>query len=984
MDSLLNIEHIHNDLDVLANEFDGDIRTDRPFRLLYATDASAYRQIPLAVALPKHTEDIRILVRFAKKHNTSLIPRTAGTSLAGQVVGGGIIVDVSKYMTKILEFNIEERWIKVEPGVVLDEMNKMLAPKGLFFSPETSTSNRCMMGGMVGNNSCGAHSLIYGSTRDHLISVNTILSDGTSASFGPLNNGDFLKKCELKSLEGDLYRNIAGILTDQENQKEIRSQFPHPEIKRRNTGYAIDLLLETEPFTSNSVPFNFAKLIAGSEGTLVFITEIALSLDPLPPPVKGLICVHCATLENALKGNLIALKYNPGAVELMDDTVMQLSKTNITQRKNRFFIKDDPAAMLIVEFARETKQEILDIAERMEKEMRQAGYGYHFPVIFGEDIPKVWDVRKAGLGLLSNMPGDAKPVPVVEDTAVRPDDLPAYIEDFNALLSQYNIPGVFYAHIGTGELHLRPVLNLKEKKDVELFHTLALETARLVKKYRGSLSGEHGDGRLRGEFIPLMIGEQNYQLLKQIKKVWDPENIFNPGKITDTPKMNTSLRFEPGQVTKEFDTIFDFSEDQGFLRSAEKCNGSGDCRKTEIIGGTMCPSFQATRDENTTTRARANILRELITHSKRDNPFNHGDIYRILDLCLSCKGCKSECPSSVDMAKLKAEFLYQYYKSNKVPLRTKMIANITRINQLTSKIPGITNFFMSNKLTSGIIKKTLGFAPERNMPLLYKTTLKTYLSRNKSLGSNGKDTGKKVYLFVDEFTDFNDVEIGIKATTLLVNLGFMVEVPQHEISGRTYLSKGLIKEAKELAIANVNLLKDIIKEDTPLIGIEPSAILSFRDEYPDLVGNELKATAIELGKSVLMFDEFIASEIEKGNILPEQFSKEPRKIKLHGHCHQKAISSIKPTVKMLSLPVNYTVEEIKSGCCGMAGSFGYEKEHYELSMKVGELVLFPAVRSAEAETLIAAPGTSCRNQIFDGTGRTAFHPIEILFDALIK
>jgi FAD/FMN-containing dehydrogenase/Fe-S oxidoreductase len=982
MDSLVNIKNIHDDLGVLASELDGDIRTDKPFRLLYATDASAYRQLPLAVVLPKHTDDIRSLVRFAKKHNTSLVPRAAGTSLAGQVVGGGIIVDVSKYMTQILEINEKESWIRVEPGVVLDEMNKVLAPKGLFFSPETSTSNRCMMGGMVGNNSCGAHSLIYGSTRDHLISVKAILSDGSTAEFGPVTDSEFLLKCELKSLEGDLYRNIAMILSDPSNQEEIRTQFPNPEIKRRNTGYAIDLLLETEPFTGNKVPFNFAKLIAGSEGTLAFITEIKLHLDPLPPPVKGLICVHCSTLEDALKGNLVALKYNPGAVELMDDTVMQLSKTNISQRNNRFFIKDDPAAILIVEFARDSKEEILEIAGSMEKEMRDAGFGYYFPVIFGEDIPKVWEVRKAGLGLLSNMPGDAKPVPVVEDTAVRPVDLPEYIGEFNELLKKHNVEGVFYAHIGTGELHLRPVLNLKDKKDVELFHTLALETAKLVKKYRGSLSGEHGDGRLRGEFIQLMIGEQNYLLLKQIKRTWDPENIFNPGKITDTPKMNTSLRYEPGQVTKEIDTIFDFSDDQGFLRSAEKCNGSGDCRKSEIIGGTMCPSYMATRDENTTTRARANILREMITFSKKENPFDHKAIYNILDLCLSCKGCKSECPSSVDMAKLKAEFLYQYYQSNKVPFRSKMIAGISRTNQLISHFPGLANFLFSNKVTSRMLKKFLGFAPERNIPLLYKTTLKAYLKQNNSLKNNESRVKKKVFLFVDEFTNFNDVEIGIKAVKLLLKLGYQVEVPEHEISGRTYLSKGLIRQAKELAISNVIALKDMISEQSPLIGIEPSAILSFRDEYPDLVGKELKETAITLGKSALMFDEFIANEIEKGEISPDVFTKETKKIKLHGHCHQKAIASIKPTVKMLTLPVNYQVEEIKSGCCGMAGSFGYEKEHYELSMKVGELVLFPAVRKAEPETLIAAPGTSCRNQILDGTGRTAFHPIEILYNAL--
>jgi FAD/FMN-containing dehydrogenase/Fe-S oxidoreductase len=984
LDTIVNIEHIHEDLQALAGEFDGDIRTDRPFRLLYATDASAYRQVPVAVVSPRHAEDIRSLVLFAKKHNSSLIPRAAGTSLAGQVVGGGIVMDVSKYMNKILEINEDDRWIRVEPGVVLDEMNKILAPKGLFFSPETSTSNRCMIGGMVGNNSCGAHSIIYGSTRDHLISVNAILSDGTTVEFGLLANEEFLKKCELKSLEGDIYRNIAMILSDPDNQQEIRSQFPHPEIKRRNTGYAIDLLLESEPFTDSQEPFNFAKLIAGSEGTLAVITEIKLSLDPLPPPVKAVICVHCQTLEDTLKGNLIALKYKPGAVELMDDTVMELSKKNITQRKNRFFIQGEPAAILIIEFARDTKEEILELAGRMEKEMRQAGFGYHFPVIFGGDIPKVWEVRKAGLGLLSNMPGDAKPVPVVEDTAVRPVDLPDYISDFNALLRRYDIPGVYYAHIGSGELHLRPVLNLKDPKDVELFHTLALETAHLVRKYRGSLSGEHGDGRLRGEFISLMIGERNYQILKKIKRTWDPENIFNPGKITDTPKMNTFLRYEPGQKTREIETIFDFSEDQGFMRSVEKCNGSGDCRKSEIIGGTMCPSFQATRDENTTTRARANMLREIITHSKKDNHFNHRNVYNILDLCLSCKGCKSECPSNVDMAKLKAEFLYQFYRIHRIPFRTKMIANITRTNRMISHFPALTNFFLSNKLTSGMLKKMLGFAPKRNIPLLYKTTLNAFLKRHRNLNQGKKKEGKKVFLFIDEFTDFNDVEAGIKAVDLLLRLGYEVEVPRHEISGRTYLSKGLIAEAKKLAVANVNLLKDIINENNPLIGIEPSAILSFRDEYPDLVGKELKETAILLGQSALMIDEFIAAEIENGNITSRLFSKEHKKIKLHGHCHQKSLASIQPTVKMLSLPENYKVEEIKSGCCGMAGSFGYEKEHYELSMKVGELVLFPAVRQAESETLIAAPGTSCRHQIFDGTGRKAYHPIEIMFDALIK
>jgi len=984
MESEVINKNVQSDLNQLAVEFDGEIYTDYKHRLLYATDASAYRQIPVGIALPANIEDVRSLIRFAKKHNSSLIPRTAGTSLAGQVVGAGVVVDVSKHLNNILEINTAEKWVRIEPGVVLDELNKILETYGLFFSPETSTSSRCMIGGMVGNNSCGAHSLIHGSTRDHIIALQAVLSDETIAEFCLLKADEFRQKCELKSLEGDLYRNIAAILDNQENTAEIRSQFPDKSIKRRNTGYAIDLLLETEPFSDSSEGFNFSKLLAGSEGTLAFITEITLGLDPLPPPVKGLICVHCKSLEEALMGNLIALRFNPGAVELMDDTVMELSKTNITQSRNRFFIEGKPAAMLIIEFARDSREEILKIAENLEIEMRLAGYGYHFPVLFGEDINKVWEVRKAGLGLLSNMPGDAKPVPVVEDAAVRPQDLPDYIKEFNQILKNHDLKCVYYAHIGTGELHLRPVLNLKDKRDVELMHTIAHETARLVKKYRGSLSGEHGDGRLRGEFIPLMIGEKNYQLLRQIKRIWDPENIFNPGKIINTPPMNTSLRYEPGKETREVDTVFDFSDDKGFLRSIEKCNGSGDCRKSEIIGGTMCPSFMATRDENTTTRARANILREFITHSEKENPFNHRAIYDILDLCLSCKGCKSECPSNVDMAKLKAEFMQHYYDSNKIPFKTKLIAGIDRINHFGAKMPIVTNFILSNKATSKHVKRLAGFAPERKIPLLYRITLKNYLSKISPAIPPANGKAGKVYLFADEFTNYNDVGIGIKAVEILTKLGYQVSVPEHEISGRTYISKGLVRKAKAIAVKNVALLREIITPETPLIGIEPSAILTFRDEYPDLAGKELKEAAKILSRSVLMFDEFIVSEIEKGNISEKQFTQEPKKIKVHGHCHQKAIASIKPTLKMLSLPLNYKVEEIKSGCCGMAGSFGFEKEHYEISMKIGELVLFPAVRKSEPDVIIAAPGTSCRQQIFDGTGKKAFHPIEILYDALIK
>jgi Fe-S oxidoreductase len=635
--------------------------------------------------------------------------------------------------------------------------------------------------------------------------------------------------------------------------------------------------------------------------------------------------------------------------------------------------------------AEHTKEEISVKTAAIEHDLRQAGYGYHFPLVTGTDISKVWALRKAGLGLLSNLPGDAKPVAVIEDTAVKPEFLPQYMADFKAMLDSYGLFCVYYAHIATGELHLRPVLNLKDAKDVELFHTVALETAKLVKKYRGSLSGEHGDGRLRGEFIPLMIGNHNYELLKTIKQAWDPEGIFNPGKITDTPAMNTSLRYEPGKPNRKINTIFDFGGQEGILRAVEQCNGSGDCRKTEIIGGTMCPSFMASRDESTTTRARANTLREFLTNSEKTNPFNHREVYNSLDLCLSCKGCKSECPSNVDMAKYKAEFLYHWYKSHGITLRTRLIANISKINRMGMLFPAFFNFVVTNKITSFILKKTLGFATARSIPMLYKFTLKTWLDAQTILSGTDQATtypNGKVYLFADEFTDYNDVETGMKAVLVLNKLGYHVEIPVHTESGRAYLSKGLLQNAKELALKNVNLLKDIISETAPLIGIEPSAILTFRDEYPDLVGDTQQEQARSLAKNCLMFDEFIMREVSKGNINKQQFTSVAQHIRLHGHCHQKSLATTGPTKEMLSLPANYTVDEIKSGCCGMAGSFGYEKEHYQLSQKVGELILFPEIRKTPAETIIAAPGTSCRHQIKDGTGRKALHPIEVLFDAI--
>jgi FAD/FMN-containing dehydrogenase/Fe-S oxidoreductase len=969
-------------LEALSLELEGEFYYDEGMRILYATDASAYREMPLAVAMPKNISDLQKLISFARENNTSLIPRTAGTSLAGQVVGNGIIADVSKYFTSIIELNKEEGWVRVQPGVIRDELNMFLKPHGLFFGPETSTANRAMIGGMVGNNSCGSNSVVYRSTREHLLEAKALLSDGTAVTFGKLSKEQFNEKCSGQTLEAGLYRNIQEILSQKENQDEIRKEFPKKSVERRNTGYAIDLLLETAPFTEGAEDFNFCKLIAGSEGTLAFLTEIKLNVVPLPPKETGLLCVHFNSIDESLRANLIALKFHPSASELIDHYILECTKDNIEQRKNRFFVQGDPGAILVIEFTAETRKEIEEKAASVEAEMRAAGLGYHFPLLFGNDTKKIWMLRKAGLGLLSNLPGDDKAVPVIEDTAVDVNDLPAYIAEFNEILKRYGLYSVHYAHAGSGEIHLRPIINLKTENGNHLFRKIAEEIATLVKKYQGSLSGEHGDGRLRGEFIEQMVGSKNYQLLKSVKQAWDPKHIFNPNKIVDTPGMNTMLRYEPGQQTPAFKTVFRY-HNQDVLQHAEQCNGSGDCRKTHLSGGTMCPSFMATRNEKDTTRARANILREFLTRSTQVNRFNHKEIYDVMDLCLSCKGCKSECPSNVDMAKLKAEFLQQYYDANGVPFRSKLIANFSASARLGAIAPSFYNFFVSNKFTGNLIKKASGFALGRSMPTLYKTTLKKwfldYRAKNPPTGA-----GKPVNLFCDEFTNYNDTETGIKAILLLEKLGYEVNIPEHGESGRTWLSKGLIRDAQKIINRNIEKLGGLVSESSPLIGIEPSAILTFRDEYIDLATDENLEAAKRLSANVYFIDEFIAAEAEKGNINSSKFTSESRNVVLHGHCQQKALSSISHSIRALSIPANYSVTNIPSGCCGMAGSFGFEKEHFDISQQIGELVLFPAVRRQKEDVLIAAPGTSCRHQVKDGTGRKALHPVEILFDALIK
>ncbi|ALM06999.1 FAD-binding protein [Sediminicola sp. YIK13] len=960
----------------LKSNLEGDLQWDSLTTALYSTDASVYRKMPLAVVFPKTIEDIRKIIHFADQHSVGIIPRTAGTSLAGQCVGDGIVVDVSKNFTNIIHLDEAKRQVTVEPGVIRDELNLFLAPYGLFFGPNTSTSNRCMIGGMVGNNSSGTTSIQQGVTRDKIVSMKTILADGTDVEFKAISKEDFKHKMTLDNLEGSIYNNLYKELSDTETQNEIFEEFPKASIHRRNTGYAVDEILKSNVFTDAKQDINLCKLLSGSEGTLAFTTEITLELDVLPPKLSAMVVTHYHTLDDSLKDVVPVMEHNLHSCEMMDKVILDCTKNNRAQLANRFFIEGDPAAVLMLELRSDTEEDLDAQISKLLATVELSGLSYSNAILRGGNTNKAAELRKAGLGLLGNMVGDRKAVACIEDTAVALEDLKDFIGEFSQIMKAYEQDAVYYAHAGAGELHLRPILNLKKSEDVALFRAITTDVAKLTKKYKGSFSGEHGDGIVRAEFIPLMIGENNYQLLKRVKSYFDPKGIFNPGKIVDAYPMDESLRYEIDREEPEIKTLMDFSDSEGILKAAEKCNGSGDCRKTHKVAGAMCPSYHATKNEKDTTRGRANALREFLTNPNASNRFDSKELKDVFDLCLSCKACSSECPSNVDIATLKTEFLYQYQEANGYPLRGKLFAHNTRLNKLGSKMAGLTNAVYRSKVLSSLVKKTAGVSQERSLPKVSSVDFNKHLQKSQKEATISKS---KVILYIDEFTNYLDTELGKDAIEVLVLLGYDVELFFGE-SGRTYISKGFLKEAKKLALTNIEKLKVFADRAVPVIGLEPSAILTFRDEYKRFGADAKIVDAI--GANAYLIEEFLASEIENGNLTSAQFTKEPRTVKIHNHCHQKALSNQKVTFDILNLPENYTVSIISSGCCGMAGSFGYEEEHYEVSMQIGELKLFPAVRKSAEDVIIAANGTSCRHQIHDGTKRTALHPITILKGAL--
>ncbi|MBO4905639.1 MAG: FAD-binding protein [Bacteroidaceae bacterium] len=991
--------------------------TDSLHKIAYATDASVYREIPFGVAYPETENDVRTLMKLAREKGVDLIPRAGGTSIAGQVVGSGIVADISKHWNKILEINAEERWARVQPGVVRDELNIALKPYGLFFSPETSTSNRCCIGGMFGNNSCGTHSLVYGSTRHHVIAAKGILSDGSVEVFKSLSvqeledrfGKEFWKQDKHETLIERIYAQLINWSNDEATMRLIEESYPDKELKRRSCGYAID-----EGIWGEAI--DLCKLLAGSEGTLAFITEITVSLDPLPPKEVMVVCGHCDDLMKSFEGNLVALRHNPTAIELMDGDILELSKQSDSIKiQISSFNFGSPAALLITELRADTREGLDQKADALEQDLLDSGHIYKCTRVYGSDVAKVWNLRKAGLGILGGMKGDAKPMGVIEDTAVAPSRLPSYMKDFREMLDRLGAKCVFYGHISTGELHLRPIINLKTHEGRELFRTIANETALLVKKHRGTISGEHGDGRLRGEFIPLLYGDEAYELMRQVKLCWDPDGILNRHKIVNTLPMDSMLRYEKDQVYEiekligSDNTYFNWkgafdectapgstgarSQTHALMCSIEQCNGAGDCRKSSLIGGTMCPAFKISRDELKSTRTRANVLREILTRGPLSNVHRPLSIVKeVLDSCLACKGCRGECPSNVDITRLRAELLQHYYDQHGTPLRTWLVSRTAQMEAIALHVRPLYNFMVTWKPTSSLIKKMLGFTEERQLPQLKK--MKPIPFSPLPMGEwSGESTGDgSVFFFLDEFTRNHEPELAESFIGLLHALGYQVEIPNLLESGRAAISKGCLKRAKKIAQENVKRLSSIFNYqfsivNCQLVGLEPSTILTFRDEYPDLVPAELRNEAKELGRHSLLFDEFLLQEIKAGRINRDSFDQTPIEIFLHGHCHQKALVGVEVMAEVLRQLLNAKVNVIPSGCCGMAGSFGYEKEHYKTSLAIGEMVLFPIIREMKNgqlkmdnahPTYVVAPGTSCRQQILDGTGVKAVHPIEIL------
>ncbi len=948
----------------LRKRISGEVRFDAYSRLLYSTDASIYQMDPVGVVIPRSSEDVLAVMEVAAQNRVPVLPRCGGTSLAGQTVNHAIVMDFSKYMHQVLKVNEEERWARVQPGIVLDTLNRQLASMKLHYAPDPTTSNRACVGGGIGNNTCGSHSVIYGKTVDHIQEVSVVLPDGSQARFGSLDADELQRKLAATSFEGQVYRDVMRIA--EENRDEVAARYP--KIMRRVSGYNLD-----EPLNAGEGNrFNMARMVVGSEGTFCVVTEAKVNLVPVPPK-KGLAVLHFHDMVRSCEATWEILKHKPDTIELIGRMILDRCRESLGFSRLLGPIEGEPDALLVVEFSGESDAEVADKIEKLKNDMVRRDLAYAcVQLTEARDQANIWALRAAGLGLLMSTRGDSKPLPYVEDTAVDPEHLGEFIARFDKVVKAHDTQAGYYGHASVGCMHIRPLVNLKTPEGIRRMVSIASDISDLVLEYGGSMSGEHGDGIVRGAWTEKMFGPTIYKAFQELKQAFDPAGIMNPGKIIDTPPMTDNLRFGAAYSTDPLQTTLDFSADEGYAGAVEMCNGMGACRK---MTGSMCPSYMATREEEHSTRGRANLLRAVLSGTLADDTMASKRLHDALDLCLECKACKAECQTGVDMAKLKYEFLDHYQRSHGVPIRSRMFANIARLSALASKLGPISNLAVNNPLARLFLHRVGGIHPNRSLPPQASQTFPRWF---RSRQATREKATKQVVLFNDTFMNYNYPQVGKAAVAILEQAGYSVTLADPLCCGRPMISKGLLSQAASNARGNVERLYSYAQQGIPIVGCEPSCLLTLKDEYPDLVRDE-KAKSV--AENSYMIDEFLMLLHEKGE-LDLSFSGTQKNVQFHGHCHQKALMGTRHSMDLLRLPPGYNVEEINAGCCGMAGSFGYEAEHYDVSMDIGRLQLFPAVEAKDGSWEVAVMGVSCRQQIEHGTGRRSRHVIEVLQDAL--
>jgi FAD/FMN-containing dehydrogenase/Fe-S oxidoreductase len=943
----------------LESQIEGEVRFDAVSRALYSTDASVYQIHPLGVVVAKSREDLIRIVRIASRFRCPITLRGGGTAQAGQSIGAGLQVDTSKYYNQILELNLEERWVRVQPGIVLDELNAALRPHGFRFAPDVSTANRASIGGMMANNSSGARSFLYGKTIDHVLEQEVVLADGVVTRFRPLNAAELDAAMQGDSLEAECYRTVHRLAAECADEVDRR----YPKILRRVGGYNLD------EFTAPSRPFNLAKMMVGSEGTLGVVLEAKLNLVPLPN-AKAVLVVQFADLLEALAAAPLILQHHPSACEVMDKFILDHTYLSPNlQRVRETFIEGNPGAILCIEFYDDLKENLPPRLNACEQDLVRNNFGYrYFHALELPEQARVWNLREAALGLSMTMKEDSKSLSFVEDTAVAPEKLRDYIERFMQLIAKHDTKAGVYAHASVGCLHVRPVVNMKTEAGVRKFEAIANDVADLVLEFGGALSGEHGDGLVRCPFMQKMFGPVIYDAFRTIKRTFDPEGIFNPGKIVDSPPLIENLRFGAGYVSPNPRTFFDYSEYGGMGGAVEMCSGLGVCRKT--LEGTMCPSYMATREETHATRGRANVLRLAMGGKLGSAGLGDKGVYEALDLCLECRACKAECPVGVDMARFKSEFLAGYWQTYGTPLHAQMLGNVRTFAKLSSPFAGVVNWMSATKPVRMLNEAIFGIDHRRTLPAL---SSRTFASQVRGRGK--ADPG--VLLFNDTFTNFYDPEIGVAVWDVLEAGGLTVGLAPNHCCGRPLISKGLLTKARAQAVRNSESLYAAASAGKKIVFCEPSCLSAVREDAPSLLRGENQRKARVVADACVLFEEFAA-----GLELPLRSG--PPKILLHGHCHQKSMGLLPAAKALLERIPGSTVVDLDAGCCGMAGSFGYSKEHFEVSKQIGERRLLPQVRGKDPSSAVVAAGTSCRHQIHDFTNETAVHPAVLLRSLIIK